>query len=249
MTTRANMHQNDLKYFLIGLTVANIIAAYLMSDYIRESLSTNAIPKFRYIIGFILLMASSAGMFLIQKVESLGATQKVSSSTEVWALSCLLFITLVWFANTSSYNPIAWPAIAELPLILRILDPGHNALDFYTNAASTSPKIVFASIFAAADLLGQDWFKVYQVTTNIVILSSPIIYYFTCRSILEHPAVTSKIRISDWQKISLSVFFSSPIFLFLQQDGASPLGWEAIETYRVLVPMNLSFFFLARFLY
>ena len=238
------MHKNNFNsFFFVGLTVANVIAVYLMSDYNRELLLTAPIPKLRYIISFFLLTGSFAGMLLIQKHEHFDVTYRVTSSTEVWAISCLFFITLAWYGNTFSYNPVAWPAIAEVPIVLRIIDPAYNHLDFYTNAASNSPKIVFASMIAAADLVGLNWFKFFQVATNIVVLSSPIVYYFTCKSIFEHPSVTSKIRISDWQKITLSIFFSTPIFLFLQQDGASPLGWEAIETYRILVPMNFAFFF------
>ena len=150
---------------------------------------------------FFFFLSSLAGMVLL-----ISANQKLNQSINRFLTKALpsnnqvfyrayplelftLCLTIIWtliFWIFFSHTAFEWPTSGEIPVIMRSLDSGYLIQDFYTNAASSSPKLIFAKFVTLFEVLGVDWYAALYILKCLSVIVSPPLLFVVYVKILEH---------------------------------------------------------------
>ncbi|MDA8840981.1 hypothetical protein N9N89_04290, partial [Gammaproteobacteria bacterium] len=164
-----------------------------------------------------------------------------SYSLEFFILSSTIFSTAI-FLLFFSHTAFEWTTSGEIPIILRDLDPSFLLNDFYTNASSASPKLIFAKFVNFFQIFGLDWYSALYLLKSIsVILSPPLLFLAYVK--ISNKWMPNNLEASFANIIFISIFigtlglFGIPQFL----DRMAPFGWGAIQFFYAVDSMRISF--------
>lgn len=234
--------------FLFGVIIS-IIA--LFSEKLNLGLQENFIfyeyfylnRKNSLVLGIVLILFSIRFLLIRFNKKIIAIYEnKVSTESKFSLHNCiflLLAISGISFIFSVNHTAFEWTTTADIPIIIKLINPEFLKNDFYVNGVVNSPKTIFSYFIYMFTFLGMDWYPItYFFKFFLYIIKSSLIFVFFysiyCYWLPNDFAKTSSITIRKF------IFFYV-VFISIFNFAGAPFGWTDITNYQFLSAQTLSF--------
>ncbi len=148
------------------------------------------------------------------------------------------FSAIWYFSFGIPHDIYQGTTVAEIPFILKLLNPDLFNNDFYTTFAIVSPKIIFAYLVYILTFFGWGWEQaMYFIMVLRILIERPILF-LTLSKIYEtyYPRENNLLVLTF-----VYAFIVISMHLVFFQQMAKPSGWATINTIGILTQSTLSY--------
>ncbi|MDC1110386.1 hypothetical protein OAT24_02830 [Gammaproteobacteria bacterium] len=256
------MRINYLVFIIgVGLVTAGLLSRFLSMLGIEEVYFLNLLTihgnKSSIILGVIFIIYSFPLSYINTILSPLTKTfhaflytrygsylaSKRPGEISIYTYSFFLSLSsLIIFILFGKHTPFHWATTADIPLIIKLINPELLQNDFYTNSMLGSSRFFFSYIIVGFTKLGMDWLDaLYLLKITLVIIKKPLLLMVMFSIWLHWKPFDLSIKENEIAKLILFLFCSGHLLFF--DFLGSPFGWPPIQASNTIVPMSLSLIF------
>ena len=166
---------------------------------------------------------------------------EISIYTYIFFLSLLSILIFVLFGKHTAFE---WITTADIPLILRFIDPNFLQNDFYTNSLVESARFIFPYIIYGFTKLGMHWLNVlYLFKLTLAVIINPLLFLLFYNIWLRWKPRNLSSKDNEIVKIFFLLFCLFGGIFFYYGFLGDTFGWAPIQTINTIAPMTVSLVF------
>jgi hypothetical protein len=166
---------------------------------------------------------------------------EISIYTYIFFLSLLSILIFILFGKHTAFE---WITTADIPLILRFVDPNFLQNDFYTNSLVESARFIFPYIIYGFTKLGMHWLNVlYLFKLTLAVIINPLIFLLCYNIWLRWKPRNLSSKDNEIVKIFFLLFCLFGGIFFYYGFLGDTFGWAPIQMINAIAPMTLSLVF------
>jgi hypothetical protein len=163
---------------------------------------------------------------------------EISIYTYIFFLSLLSILIFILFGKHTAFE---WVTTADIPLILRLIDPNFLQNDFYTNSLVESARFIFPYIIYGFTKLGMHWLNVlYFFKITLAVIINPLLFLLCYNIWLRWKPRNLLPKDNEIIKIFFLLFCLFGGKFFYYGFLGDTFGWVPIQTVNAIAPMTVS---------